>query len=437
MDGEVWSLASWLEENDESTLVQDAYWTKDFDLSNVVDDTRQKFKCIVVHLWKVDALQSEIDRFLNQLSAQLADSAYLKEVPLVLFGYTVGAIVKSSGAFKSLVSAYVTASDVIQVKEDDPDLDIVRITLLIQSYLSAQTGGANLAPRIHPHSDQNGSISEGTIVSLHASRGCRSRCSFCCYNSDLVGGWAPRRIATVVDEIEVIIRTTKTRKISFFDNDFGGSLRDLSERAEEMHRVMSERGLLGIASISINVRSECLDRRNMTLLKEIGVKNLLIGVESFNDTTLRKVFRKKQSKDRLISIVEIGADLGLNLVLSYILWHPWQTIESLRWELGEIDKVGRHLIPQFLTRSLLQVVPGTPVEKMIELDGLTQLDQSGKFRFMHNSVQAAYSDCSDYFSEVLEELQSNIGAGQETDPVVEISKAKIKEWEFYKTYFQI
>lgn len=49
------------------------------------------------------------------------------------------------------------------------------------------------------------------------------------------------------------------------------------------------------------------------------------------------------------------------MILSYILWHPEQTINSIKEEVKRIDSIGRYRIPQFFRNSSLRIVPGTPI----------------------------------------------------------------------------
>lgn len=279
-------------------------------------------------------------------------------------------------------------------------------------------------------------LTEKSVVSLHASRGCRSRCTFCAYNSDLTPGWVPQPIDAIVAEIEEVLTRTPCRKIAFFDSDFGGGVEELTHRSEALHNTMRSRHLLGKVQIAINVRSDCLTEYNMFLLHEIGVRTMLVGLESLNDVWRTRIFWKRLDVKHIMRVF-IGADnLGVHVLLSYILWHPWQTLESLHDEICALVHLGRHRVPQFLSRSVLRVVPGTTIEARLKRDGLLQGGVFYReFNFLDKRVGDMFRRYNDWLNRQFRLISRSPVADRE-HYIDMIAALKIQELTMYQSDLQ-
>lgn len=166
------------------------------------------------------------------------------------------------------------------------------------------------------------------------------------------------------------------------------------------------------------------------MLAEAGVDVMLIGVESFNPTTLHRLYGKRQDLDHLTTVVDAADRAAVTTVASYILWHPWQTLADLRRELEAIDTFGRHRIPQFLARSRLLVIPGTVAEAHIHRARLLESARFHRsFRFADPATVDLYDRLSTWFADqaapVLAELSEN-HAGD----VTTLAQLKIAEWRW-------
>lgn len=236
----------------------------------------------------------------------------------------------------------------------------------------------------------------------------------------------------VAEEVAQIIRVSPARNIAFFDNDFGGSEEELTERAKEMLAHFKRLGIAGEASISLNIRSECLNEESIAILAEAGVKTMLVGLESFNPQTRTRIFGKKLDLDHLRSVVRHCKANEVTILLSYILWHPWQTIAGLREELAAIQNIGRHHVPQFLTRSALQVIPGTPIEKRLIREGLMgpQNCSERSFVFADKCTGELHAMFSNWLKTGLAGLDMS---GSKQDQVREIALLKLEELELYQS----
>jgi hypothetical protein len=270
--------------------------------------------------------------------------------------------------------------------------------------------------------------SPAAVVSVSASRGCRSRCTFCAYNADLGGGWTALPIAAAVADIAHLHRLTGAVRFAFADTDFGGTPAACQQRAVELLDHLHRHRLAGALRLSINVRSETLTPATIDVLAAAGVDVMLIGVESFNPNTLRRLYGKRQDLDHLREVVTAADNAGITTVASYILWHPWQTLDSLRLELAAIGTFGRHRIPQFMARSRLLVVPGTVAENQIRRAGL--LDEAPfhrRFRFADPAAAELDQALTDWYARHAAPILAGLSEDQ-PEALTTVAELKIAEW---------
>jgi hypothetical protein len=363
VDGELNFLASGLRESGFEVRVYDGYRTKSDPsglLISALEDSRGS-NIILWHIWKVEFLESGLAALFRSLEDVNRGNA---KIVMGAFGYLASSLRHRLNANGDWFDFVVGAEGIDWLIADRQSPDALDVAEATRQRLSGERSGT--ASDVSLSED----VTADSVVSIGASRGCRARCTFCAYNADLGHGWHPRPIATVAEEITLVLAQRKTRKIAFYDNDFGGSRDELTERARALHRELSSRGLLGAADIALNARSDCLTRETIEILSEIGVRTILTGLESFNPTTRLRLFGKRVDMAHLRTVIDACDQFGIELLLSYILWHPHQSLEGVGQEVKEIVAWGRHRIPQFLSRSQLSIVPGTPIARILGRQGL-------------------------------------------------------------------
>ncbi|MES1975407.1 MAG: radical SAM protein [Pseudomonadota bacterium] len=373
VDGELSFLATGLRHDGFRVEVYDGYQTKSdprSSLSAAVAE-RDTEHVVLVHLWKVELLGEPL---LNVLQAFREVDRESPGVVIGAFGYLAASLGKRLNETGHMVDFVVTGERIEWIAGAVGPTEIVRsVAEAARQRLAAvtvETGGLELS----------NDIDHDSVVSISGSRGCRSRCTFCAYNADLGAGWRPRPVASIAEEIAAVLSQGRTRKIAFYDNDFGGGRVEMTARTRALHVELDRRGILGTADIALNVRSDCLTGETIALLGEIGVKTMLVGLESFNEQTRLRLFGKRVDIGHLARMVESADRTGIELLLSYILWHPLQTLDGVQREVNEIVAWGRYRIPQFLSRSELLVVPGTPIEGILKRKGLLERHQPFKLR---------------------------------------------------------
>lgn len=416
VDGELLALHAHLRHAGYDSVLLDAYYRAHRVPS--LDDALSEngpFDAVVVHLWTSDAYGPRLARIADELAAARA----CHQVPVLGFG----PLATSAAAELAAHGAVDHTLGLLPGGEPITNPALAALSREVAEQLGGHTPLTGLTAAEVSYQPDAG-------VSVSASRGCRSRCTFCAYNADLGGGWTPLPMHQVVADIAHLHQLTGAARFALADSDFGGTRPACHQRAVALRDELRRTGLTGRLRLSINVRSETLTADTISVLAEAGVDVMLIGVESFNPTTLHRLYGKRQDLDHLTTVVDAADRAAVTTVASYILWHPWQTLADLRRELEAIDTFGRHRIPQFLARSRLLVIPGTVAEAHIHRARLLESARFHRsFRFADPATVDLYDRLSTWFADqaapVLAELSEN-HAGD----VTTLAQLKIAEWRW-------
>ncbi|MRG29277.1 B12-binding domain-containing radical SAM protein [Laceyella tengchongensis] len=267
-------------------------------------------------------------------------------------------------------------------------------------------------------------------LSLLSSRSCNSKCSFCAYNNGQGVRWKPRSMSAVIRDIEFGLNLFGDRVITFSDNDFLGNRRIAEERIEEFCKGI--KGLGVPINYSINTRAECLTPAALRRMSETGLTNITVGLESLHQKTLSNVYHKKVNYQHLLTILDEADRLGITILLSYILWQPFLTVEQLRFEVEQLIRIGRWRVPQLLVNSFVKVVPSTPMERQLEEKGILTygLFQRG-WHFINKDVERIYEDLNQWhINQKRDELENAI-SNRDTSSLTDVlATRKIEELAF-------
>lgn len=267
----------------------------------------------------------------------------------------------------------------------------------------------------------NYNLPKGSIVSLLSSIGCGNKCSFCGYNLH-----TPRRlirpIHKLIDEIFFFEKEYDINRIIISDNSFGKTEEETFDRLSQFieYKINKKIDVL----LTLNISLQALSKRVVDKLKLAGCANLLIGIESFNPNT-QEIFNKNVNTNKLFDIVSACDANNIVCTLSYIMFHPWQTIRSLKEEIYLIEKIGRYRIPQFFSNSILIVIPNTKLfQNLYTLKLINQKNETETiFQFQHKEVEEVYDKLKEYY-------ESNINATSYISH--KLKELKVKEWNYLK-----
>ena len=202
-------------------------------------------------------------------------------------------------------------------------------------------------------------------VSLYTGRGCRSRCTFCLW-PQTVGGhrYRTRSVASVLAEAELARELFPQMKELFFDDD---TFTDDRPRAEAIARGLGRLGLTWSCNAKANVPRETLQ-----VLKDNGLRLLLVGYESGNQQILINIKRGLRV-DRARQFARDCQDLGITVHGTFILGLPGETRETIE----ETIRFAREVNPHTIQVSIAAPYPGTELHRQAVENGWLPDDDGG------------------------------------------------------------
>ena len=214
-------------------------------------------------------------------------------------------------------------------------------------------------------------------LSLYTGRGCRSRCTFCLW-PQTVGGhrYRTRSVAKVVEEAALATRLFPQVKELFFDDD---TFTDDRPRAEAIARGLARLGITWSCNAKANVPRETLQ-----VLRDNGLRLLLVGYESGNQQVLNNV-KKGLRVDRARRFAADCRDLGITVHGTFILGLPGETRETIQ----ETIRFAREVNPHTIQVSVAAPYPGTELYQRARENGWLPEDDDGAGLVSERGTQLA------------------------------------------------
>ena len=184
-------------------------------------------------------------------------------------------------------------------------------------------------------------------VSIYTGRGCKSRCTFCLW-PQTVGGhtYRVRSPSHVAEEVRSIQKNFPQVREIFFDDD---TFTDNLPRAEA---IALELGKLGV-TWSCNAKAN-VPRATLKVLKDNGLRLLLVGYESGNQQILHNI-KKGLRIETARQFTKDCHELGVKIHGTFILGLPGETKETIQ----ETIRFATEINPHTLQVSLAAPYPGT------------------------------------------------------------------------------
>jgi len=211
--------------------------------------------------------------------------------------------------------------------------------------------------------------------SLSSSRGCPHRCSFCSLRG-LYGGrvrWEP--LGKIMEELD-LLRRLGARRVMFTDDNLTAK----PDRVRDLCRRIAASGLGGAMEFYAQGRID--DFRRFPLmaswLSEAGFKAVYVGAESGSPAVLAR-YGKDLTPADIVRGVEVCVEQNLMPVVSFILFGPWDTVETVRETLRLALALFERGAEIAYTESLVPF-PGTPVKEELAAEG-KWLETQGVYHF--------------------------------------------------------
>jgi hopanoid biosynthesis associated radical SAM protein HpnJ len=184
-------------------------------------------------------------------------------------------------------------------------------------------------------------------ISLYTGRGCKSRCTFCLW-PQTVGGhrYRTRSVGHVMEEIKWARQAFPQVKEFFFDDD---TFTDDAPRAEAIAKGLGRLGVTWSCNAKANV-----PRKTLEVLKDGGLRLLLVGYESGNQQILHNI-KKGMRIDVAERFTKDCHELGITIHGTFIFGLPGETRETIR----ETVEFAKRINPHTVQASLAAPYPGT------------------------------------------------------------------------------
>ncbi len=194
-------------------------------------------------------------------------------------------------------------------------------------------------------------------VSMYTGRGCPAQCTFCLWPQTIGGHkYRVRSAQNVADEMAHMKKLFPQVKEFFFDDDtFTANL----PRAREIAKKLAPLGL----TWSCNSRAN-LDYDTISFFKDCGLRLFLVGYESGNDETLKRI-KKGVTTDEMRRFTKACHKAGVVIHGTFILGLPVETRETIEQTIN----FAKDLDVFSLQVSLAAPYPGTELFEQAKLNG--------------------------------------------------------------------
>jgi radical SAM superfamily enzyme YgiQ (UPF0313 family) len=184
-------------------------------------------------------------------------------------------------------------------------------------------------------------------ISFYSGRGCKSRCTFCLWPQTIGGHrYRTRSVGHVIEELAWAKKAFPQVKEFFFDDD---TLTDNLPRVEELAREIGKLGMVWSCNAKANV-----PRSTLKVLKDNGLRLLLVGYESGNQKILHNI-KKGMRVDVAKRFAKDCRELGIVTHGTFILGLPGETKETIE----ETIRFAIEVNPHTIQISLAAPYPGT------------------------------------------------------------------------------
>jgi len=176
-------------------------------------------------------------------------------------------------------------------------------------------------------------------TNVAGSRGCYGACTFCTINPFYGGrsAWRPRSPESVAAEIEAALAARPSqRRFYFADPNFFGPGARGRERALALARLIGERFDI---RFGLEGRVNDIDEELVAALVAAGFDELLIGLESGSDATLKRL-NKHTSVEQNRRALRILRAAGIEPNVGFIMFEPGSSLADVRVNLAFLEEEG-------------------------------------------------------------------------------------------------
>lgn len=157
------------------------------------------------------------------------------------------------------------------------------------------------------------------------SRGCPNKCTFCSIYNVWGHKYKMRSAKNVLDELEWLVNQYDVRHVAFVDDNFTVS----KKRAIDICKGIRERKLDLSIEVPSGVYIPPIDKELLIELKNTGLSQLTLPIESGNQKVLDNVITKKIKLSQVKNVIKLCKEVGIHTQGFFILGLPGETKETM------------------------------------------------------------------------------------------------------------
>ena len=183
---------------------------------------------------------------------------------------------------------------------------------------------------------------------IQQSRGCTFKCNYCPYIM-IESKTRFRNPLAVLEEMRYGIERYGFESFKFRDPLFGLNRKNALALAEGIKRLPKR------IQFSIETRVDLMRDETLQALKSAGLTSITVGIETPDETTLRRYSRQPIKDDRQRDFVRKCRDLGVRTVAGFMVGFPEDTEHSIM----NVLNYARQVNPTYANFNIVTPYPGT------------------------------------------------------------------------------
>lgn len=192
---------------------------------------------------------------------------------------------------------------------------------------------------------------------IQQSRGCTFTCNYCPYIV-VENKTRFRSPESVADEMRRGMQTYGFRSFKFRDPLFGLDRKRVLKLAEQIGKLPRK------VQFSIESRIDLLKPETISLLRDVGLTSITVGIETPDESTLKQYKRAPINDDKQRQFVETCRRLGIRTVAGFMIGFPEDTEQSIR----KVLRYARAVNPTFANFNIVTPYPGTEFYNQVVQD---------------------------------------------------------------------
>lgn len=183
------------------------------------------------------------------------------------------------------------------------------------------------------------------------TRGCVGECKFCSSKAFYGRKIIFRTIDNIIEEIKFLKENYFLTQFYIVDDSFTINKKRAIEFCNRLNQLNYN------LSWFCEARADTADEELLTALRKAGCFKIQFGMESGNNEILQKI-GKNTTTEQIENAVKVASDLGMDINLSFIIGHAWDTLSTIE-ESFEFALKMRKLYQANVLCSINTPYPGT------------------------------------------------------------------------------